>query len=766
MSIETRVRWGLLSALLASTALVTPAFAQDNTAPATTQAQTEDQSAASDQGGVEEITVTAQRRSERLQDVPIAVTAVTPQALQTAGVTSSLDLPHLATGVTSSPTTANAFFIPYIRGVGSNSPATGNDSSIAIYIDGVYQSDKSANVLDFNNIDRIEVLKGPQGTLFGRNATGGAINIVTLQPSETFTANGEASYQRFDRWTARGYISGPLAEGLSGALAYQHVGGGDYARNTGPVRVEDFGGIEADSFDAKLRWQPNAQFEATLGLNYVDRETTDLNSNLFPVPGTTPVGVLLGGVANFNLYEYSGSPNFYETKATRGTLNMRYSLANMDLVSITGYVHTTDETDLDYDGTSADVLYFNEVQGTNDWSQELQLISTDSGPLQWVLGAYYFDGTARVSPLNLNQGVPYNFSPDTDPTTFPAGGSITSIQARGPTTAEAIYGQATYALTPDTNLTAGLRYTREHREYTFTVSGIGQIAPGFFSPTLIPLVSDDGNRDRTFDKLTWRLALDHNFTPDVMGYLSWNRGFKSGTFNLNDFTPNQAAVNPEQLDAYEAGLKSQWLDHTLQINLAAFYYDYKDIQVDTIIASGSGSSATVLQNAASEHNYGLDVDVIYQPVENFQLRASATFLHAEYESFPDATAFLPDANGNGVETQIDASGERGLFAPEWSFNIGADYTWHLEGGSSVVLSGDYYRTAEFKVGLGPEDRVNEYDSLGMSLTWNAPGDAYYIRGYGQNMTDQQVIGTSLSAVKASRQEIVPASYGVAIGFHF
>lgn len=761
MSFETRLRQGVLTALLATTALVAPAWAQDAAPAPSTPAATADQNA-----GVEEIVVTAQRRSERLQVVPITVTPISPDALETAGITSSLDLPRLASGMTSSPTTANAFFIPYIRGVGSNSPATGNDSSIALYIDGVYQSDKSANVLDFNDIARIEVLKGPQGTLFGRNATGGAINIVTLQPQNEFSANAEASYQRFDRYTIRGYMTGPLTDTLSASLAYQHIGGGDYVTNTGPIAPGDFGGIDSDSFDAKLRFQPNSRFEATLGFIYVDRSTTDLNSNLNPVPGTTPVGVLLGGTADFDLYQYAGSPNFYRTEAYRGTLTARYSFDNIDLVSITGYVHTTDETDLDFDGTTADVLYFNEIQGTNDWSQEVQLLSTDTGPFQWVLGAYYFDGTARVSPLNLNQGVPYSATPADNPATFPAGGSITSIEARGPTTAEAIYAQGTYAITDTTHLTAGLRYTREHREYRFTVSGIGQIAPGFFSSTLIPLASDDGNRDRTFDKLTWRLAVDQQFTPDIMGYVSWNRGFKSGTFNLNDFNPTQEAVQPEQLDAYELGIKSQWLDHHLQVNAALFYYDYSNIQVDTIVASGSGSSATVLQNAASERNYGVDLDVIYRPTPDLQFHAGATWLDAEYRSFPNATAFLPDANGNGVETLVDASHTRGMFAPEWSFNLGADYTFHLSGDSSLVFSGSYFRTAEFKVGIGPQDRVDEYDSLGASVTYNFPGDHVYIRGYGTNMTDQQVIGTSLSAVKASRQEIQPATYGIAVGVHF
>ena len=756
---------GIVATLLATTAPVTGAWAQA-AAQASASTPAPAASAPPADQGIADIVVTAQRRSESLQKVPIAVVPISQSAIATAGVTSSLDLPRLAPGLTSSPTTANSFFVPYIRGVGSNSPATGNDSSIALYIDGIYQSDKSANVLDLADIDRIEVLKGHQGTLFGRNATGGAINIITLQPQAKLSENGEVSFQRFDRWTAKAYVTGALSDNLFASISYNHIGGGKYLENVGPDKPGKFGYTDSNYVSAKLRFAPGTRFEATAAFSYTDRKTDDLGSNLYPVPGTTPVGVLIGGQAAYGLYQYAGSPNFFETSAYRASLKAKYSLDGFDIVSLSGFVYTTDTTNLDYDGTSANVLYFNETQGTRDFSQELQLISNNkASPLQWVLGGYYFKGTARVAPLNLNQGVAYNDTPS-DSVAFAPGGSITSVEARGPTRALAAYGQATYALTDNTHLTGGLRYTSERRGYTFTVSGVGQIAPGFFSPSLIPLLSDDGQLHKTFDKLTWRLAVDHQFTSDVMAYASWNRGFKSGTYNLNDFTPNQAPVKPERLDAYEIGLKSQFFDRKVQLNLAAFYYNYIDIQVDTIVASGSGASTTILQNAASERNYGLDVETIYQPIRDFQIRANASLLDAKYRDYPTATAFVPDAFGNGTQSIVDASGQTGLFAPKWSFNLGADYTIHLENGSKVLLSSSYFRTAGFKVGIGPDDRIYSYDSLGASATYTLPGDHFYVRIYGNNLTNRKVIGTVLSAVKDSRDEILPITYGVAAGFRF
>ena len=605
--------------LMASSSLATTAWAQN--------AASGVGDSANESGAITEIVITAQRREERLQDVPIAVATIQPGQIETAGLINSLDLPRIAPGVTTSPTAANSFFIPYIRGVGSNSPATANDSSIAVYIDGVYQSDKSANILEFNSIERMEVLKGPQGTLFGRNATGGAINIITRQPEFDFAGSGEVSYGRFDQWVAKAYVTGPIAgDTVAFNASYMHTGGGNFATNTGTRYPGKFGGINGDSVDAKLLIRPDENLEITLGAMYMDRDSTNMNSNLNPVAGTTPVGSFFGGTYDPRVYKYRGSPNLFGVEAFRATGKVRYSFPGVDLVSISGYVETTVITKLDYDGTSAEFFYFDEIQGVDDFSQELQLISTDDGPLKWVLGAYYFDGKAQIEPLDIIQNAPYNAS-FSEIAALP-GASATHVNATGKTRALAGYGQATLAVTPSTNITAGLRYTSERRGYDFLVQGIGQIAPGFYSPALIPLASDSGLK-RTFNKLTWRLAVDQKLSEDIMAYASYNRGFKSGTYNLNDFTPGQEPVNPEKLDAFEVGLKSQFADRTVQLNLAGFYYDYSNIQVDIIVAGGGGSGTTQLQNAASETIYGVDADLLIAPMAGLQLRASTTLMHAK-----------------------------------------------------------------------------------------------------------------------------------------
>jgi len=767
MQKRTKASARILAGLLLTASPAAAAWAADTSAAAPPARP--DPSTAVEPAGVAEVVVTAQRREESIEKVPIAITAVTPRAMATAGVLSTLDLPRVAPGLTVAPTVANAVFVPFLRGVGSNSPATGNDSPIAVYIDGIYQSDKLSNIFDFADVERIEVLKGPQGTLFGRNATGGAINIVTMQPKYEFSGNAEVSYRRFDQVIAKGFVTGPLTDSLAASLALEHIGGGKYLTNDGPYKPGRFGGTTSDSVGFKLRYQRD-RLQLTGAVSYLERSTDDMGSNLYPVPGTVPLGVLAGGRADFTLYRYAGSPNRLVTKAWRASVNANYEFDGFDVVSITGYVHARDHNRLDFDGTSADLQYFDEIQGTSDFSQEFQALSTTHGRLHWVAGVYYSHNAAFIDPLNVDTGVPYTttnadrkfIAPASG---FPAGGSVTSIVARGPTRSLAAYGQATYDITDDTHLTVGLRYTSEHREYRFTVSGVGQIAPGFFSPTLIPLVSDDGQRKATFGKPSWRLALDHQLTPGVMIYASYNRGFKSGTFNMNDFAPSQKAVRPEQLDAFEVGMKGNFFDRRLQINASPFYYKYKDLQVD--ILTGNPVNPTILQNAASENIYGLDLEVIAQPIRDLRLSANASLLHARYGSYKNANAYVQDANGNGAPIAIaDAKGMEGLYAPSWSFNLSADYTVHLNNGGDLVFSSTYFRTDGYKTGNGPLDRVIEHDSLGASVTYELPNGRYYVRVFGNNLTDQHVIAYQLLPFKFTRNEIQPISYGVAIGARF
>jgi len=718
---------------------------------------------------IADIVVTAQRREESLSKVPIAVTAITTTQLQTSGVGSTIDLPRVTPGLTTGASTqANAYFTPVLRGVGALTPSLGNDNSVALYVDGIYQSDKTASNIDLAAISQSEVLKGPQGTLYGRNATGGAINVTTRGPTDRTEVEGEASYGNFDKWSGRLFLGTPLTDTLGISIAYLHREGGDYMTCIDPACGtvgSKFGGTNVDAVQGKIVWRPG-DFEAIASIIYYDRRYTDLNP-LSPVAGTVPIGVQLGGTAGFEKYTYAGQHSFGGVRYFQPSLRLRYSLPDIDLVSLTGLVKATTDQALDYDGTSLDVFMFRNHVKVNDFSQEFQLLTTDGGPLQVTSGVYYYRGHPKNPFLYILQGVP--LSVISDPTLSGAGaipgGSATKIINDGIVHAKAIYAQATYEVAETLKITAGLRYSDEDRTYNYSVGGAGGEGTGL-PPTLVTFFTV--NRPKvTFKKLTWRFSIDKELSPDVLVYASYNRGFKSGVYNFSDFTAPGTpggfppAVKPEVLDAYEVGLKGKFLDRTLQVNIAGFYYDYRDLQVSRITATAA--AAQQLENAGSEKIYGIDGDILFRVTPDLTLRANAAWLHARFGSYDNAGGFLVDANGVPYAANIDATYTRGLGAPRFSYDIGGDYTVHL-GDSKLVLTGDYFHTSSFKTVVGDGNIVNSYGRLNAALTWYAPDERYYLRLFGQNLTDVNQIGVGTSPFRLGRAEIEPRTYGVAVGF--
>lgn len=742
-------RRGLLSSsiftgvLLTTAMLPCAAFAQEATV---------------DEG--EEVVVTAQRREQLLSRVPISVQAVATEQLETAGVVSPLDLPSVVPGLTTSPgATAGAFFTPFIRGVGANSTAIGNDPSVALFIDGIYQSDKAANVFAFNDIERIEVLRGPQGTLFGRNATGGAVNIVTRRPSDTPELSAEAGIGNYDERTFRAYATGPIGDVLAGSLSFSTHDGFDYFEVIGTG--EETGGVESTSITGRLLFRPNERFEALLGVMYDESSTGAMRGSMNMVSPPIPVGVFYGGQAAPEPYTMTAAQriNRIENSGVRASLHMTYSFDNFDLVSITGASDLETLTILDYDATSTDLFFFHNPGGTRDLSQEIQLLSTGDGPIEWVLGAFYLNNEPEATPLTFGVGVPY---PATDAQVLATpGGSRIRTFARGPIEAMAVYAQATWALSDATNLTFGARYTSETRNYEFEQYGLGDLAPGFSLPVETLIGQDDQSED--FAEPSYRLSLDHTFRDGFMGYVSYNRGFKSGTYNLNDFCAGQTPVEPEIIDAYEAGIKSRWFGSALQFDASAFYYDFQNIQVTRI--NPSSCAATSLQNAGGEEIYGLDLDLALRATDNLRFTANISLLSAEYTDFTGASGFEPGVVG-GTAIVIDASGTRAIFAPEFAYTLGADYRIPFSNGSSLAFNGNYFYTSDYKIVVGEGNYVDAYGLLSASAQWNSPAERYYIRLWGRNLTDEESIGRNLNAFGSQHIYVDPRSYGLAVGFNF
>lgn len=746
--------------------------------------------------GLEEIVVTAQRRAENLQDVPIAVTAITNAGIAAANINGTLDLNRVAPGLVTYQ--IGSSFQPYIRGVGSNQSSPGFESPVALYVDGVYQGYKGGNVTDLGDIERIEVLKGPQGTLFGRNATGGAINIVTRDPGRNLEVDAEGSYGRFQEKRAKLYAAGPVTDTLGVAVSfsgrwdkgYIH----DIARNLTANPAKYMVG------SAKLLWQPNDAFQAELTGRYAYRRDNSYGSH-HAAPGTLNIAGSRGFLTTNKDFETSLSfeAGAY-SKGSSATLNLQYDLGAAKLVSISGYKDDISLSQSDGDMSPATLVASGTKQPSKQYSQELQLQSNGDGPLKWIGGVYYMwfrEGFGKPGRNLLSAAnVPFPIRP-VDLTR--AGASATGITGIVTTTAYAAFAEATYEIGARDRVTAGIRYNDEKKNlkgevYSYTaVPGTGQGIPLFGTALGSEALSFGRNilnsmdKSKSWSEVTWRLTYDHHFTDDVMTYLSYNRGFKSGGFNPATINPAQIPVDPEKIDAFEAGMKGEFLDRRVRLNASAFYYKYKGIQIGLI----TGPGIQTVQNAAGAKSYGIDIDLTAAPTDRLTIRAALNLLKTKYGSFPNAQAFIPNVQGQacvspaaritlaqartiaaGTPTggncsySLDVTGEDLIFAPKLTAQVGGDYDLPLDGGSKLTLSGSLYYNDGFDVSPGGIfAHVDAYETLAMSLTWSAPDDRYFVRVWGDNLTDDvHPIYISNQAQGVQLVNNRPASYGITIGF--
>lgn len=716
------------------------------------------QPAASDTVGLQDIVVTAQKRSENLQDVPIAVSAVTEQTLINANIRSTVGLQVAVPGLVAYQTVAS--FQPFIRGVGSNISSVAYESPVAVYLDGVYLSSKSSALFDLGTIERIEVIKGPQGTLFGRNATGGAVNVVTRQPGNQLEFGAELGYGRFDEVAAKGHISVPITETLRLAVS------GSYRNDDGYIKDIVGGGTvgDVDNYAAmmKLSWAPSDRFdvEATYLRYKTDNNAGVLTHNKRGLHVPFPAGVINA------TGDYESSFDFVPdilSKSQIGLVKVRYGISDsIDLISTTAYQDAKANINVDADRTSAPNQFAMQGEKSRSFSEELQLSYSRDDNLSWILGLYYYKNVARIDPSGFSVGVSNGFDPASlsgQPFVAPF---FSFTRARMPTEAKAVYAQATYSLTDMDRVTVGLRYSEDRkglRNQAYYVDNSG---------AEIPLAGRSADTHQKFRKLTWRLAYDHKFSDDILGYLSYNRGFKSGGYvptAIATSAGQPAALNPEVLDAFEIGMKSELFGRKVRLNVAGFYYNYNDITVQFVDPVTIQSQ---LRNAAKSEIYGIDSDLTVVVSDEINLRASATYLHAEYKKFENAAVFVPGPTGAALATSRDASGSALTFAPEWTVSLGFDYKTMLPGGSTILFSSSYYYNDGFDTQPleGPLS-IPSWSNVTASLTWRAANETYFVRIWGDNLTNEKrPMYTFGNGFGFSEVFAKPVTYGASIGFNF
>lgn len=717
-----RTRWPVLGSCVgASICMVLSSFplrAQD------TAART-DPGATS--GVLEQIVVTAQRRSENLQRVPISVAVVQADDIQNSGVATAADLDQLVAGMKQVHKAAAQGGTPYIRGIGFGSSTPGIESPVATYIDDVYIGDAVASSPSFNSVERIEVLKGPQGTLFGRNAVAGVVHIHTKDPTFEPAANVELGYGNYDTTSAKFYGTSGLGDNVAVNLAASYAEQSDgYGFNY--TLNEDFRKYKDLALRAKLLAELGEQTSLLLTGWYSNTEGDATSYRLYP----GRVG-RLGYIFPYGFYDGVSSPQPSENEASGASLRFEHDFGAVRLVNVTANYTVEPFFTNDQDQTPPPFALSRPSWKTDMLTNELQLLSAEDAKVQWLVGFFYL--TQDIDEIATLTG-----------TSNPAGQVIDSTLE---TDSWAPFGQATFEILPDTRLTAGVRYNSDERHL---VSSLSTTAGAL-------IVASDRKKD--WSKVTYRLSLDHQFTPDVLGYVSYNRGYKPGTYNPGA-NPTRPEIEPELLDAYELGIKSQLLEGRLQLNPSVFYYDYTDITVRGLLPGGI---ATDFFNGDGAEIYGLDLDFRALITDRLTVSGGVSWLHSEYTDFPNAQSYIPQplpTGGNVPITPFDATGNELSNAPDVSGNVRFDYdVLSNPAFGDVTMTGNFsyytrfYFEADNRLGQGA------YGILNSAVSWRSAGEHYGVTLWANNLLDKRYLG---EAAGLTTGDIVspgaPRTYGI------
>ncbi len=705
-------------------------------------------SVSSDAAVLEEIVVTAQKRAENLQSVPISISAFTSSTLERYGIDNSpLELQFITPGLQTTQVVSG--FSPRIRAIGSTDSTPGNESSVSMYVDGVYIPASAGGLVSLSNIDRVEVLKGPQGTLFGRNATGGLINVITRTPSSETGGNLSISYDNFDTPIISGYVTTGVGENaavdFSGRWENQGDGWGKNLYDGSDTYKNDNYALRS-----KLYYTPTDEAEITLAADYYDYDNE---------------------IAPFRLEVPSGYYDYDQDLASKMTgdawglsAHIGYEFDFATLVSISAYRDIDQGTTFDVDQGPTPFQHAIFESYGKSFSQELQLLSPDSSEIDWILGLFYFQREAAFDPgAQKGTVLQLAFNPPLD---------LFEIYNKQDTTSYSAFAQMTYPLLEDFNLTLGIRYTDDEQKYSgyskaYPLSGM----PVEVSPTV--------KNDLSADKWTYRLALDYSFTPDIMGYVSYNTGFKSGFFNISGFPADSAG--PETLEAYEVGLKSQLFGYRMRFNIGAYIYDYKDVQTQYIL---QGQAVAV--NAGSATVKGLEMESVFVVTDGWNLRVGFNWMpEAEYDQFSPCPGpqnppwVFPPGSGN-----YECGGSDMVNAPEWDVSVGTDYSLLTSVGEfdfslAYQYLDDFAWDADFGTVTDAFGAGLVYNPKGVfvepsrslvnaHIKWVSTGQDFSVSVWGRNLTDEEYLvnGNQSSGSGQVGMPGEPRTYGVTLGLEF
>lgn len=757
-------------ALLATAAAilipVTPALAQEQANGEAVQTET---------SGIADIIVTAQRRSENLQKAAIAVSAVAGDTLVQQSITQANDLTRVVPALQVAP--AASFTQIYLRGVGTFGANAFAEQGVAFNLDGVYLSRPAAPAGLFYDLERVEVLKGPQGTLYGRNATGGAVNVITAKP-KLGEASGyiNAEYGNYDAIKGSAALNLPLGEKLALRVAGQYVKRDGYYS-------DGYDDEDTQAVRAQLRGETGTGLDATLSVDYAHVGGMGSGGTIMPLLdgkhrlGPSDPRVIAAYVARSPtppVPQAIASDDGYQDNDFFGAaLTLNADLGFATLTVIPAYR----KTDLDFRSYASSFMI--DVQEKSSQMSLETRLGGHSGPLEWVLGGYYFaeDVSARQLFDQASNGTRINSELDTE-----------SLAA---------FGQATFSVTDRFRLTGGLRYTTDAKRqgteaHTLPFVRFVNPAQGNFTPIILDIVSYP-HTDVDFNKVTWKAGVEYDAGPRSLLYASVATGFKSGA--LFAATGRNYSA-PENMTAYTIGSKNRFFDNKVQLNAEAFLWKYKDQQISHLgpvqIASTPAGAiygpVFTTENAGKSTIYGLELEALFQPTSNDQFSANIQYLHSKYDELtyqaysttgtaPVIGCAVTPTSQTGASSaariyDVDCSGRPLVNAPRWVFNLGYEHSFQLGDHGKLIAAADTrietsrYLSLDF-LELG---RQGSYMMSNARVTYESPSGNFSLTGFINNIENELVFANSLqSPAKPGviyNQLRPPRTYGVRAGFRF
>lgn len=693
-----RLKAALAASVAGAAMLSTPAYAQS------------EQEGASEESGFGVIIVQARRADEDLQRTPVAVTAVNAEAIETLQIETASDVQRIAPGLMSrgAGTGPSAIVTFALRGNAQNSPNSVSDSAVGIYLDGVYLARPISSNLGFLDVASIQVLRGTQGTLFGRNTTGGAVSFATVQPGADFEGYARAEVGNYDHRLVEGAVTLPISgDELSLRVAGRYTQRDGYGENA--FTGAPLGDIESDvSTRGTLRFAPEAlPVTMTLSGEYLKSNDNGTVHALGAFNPTGPLATLFPG--QFSASYVQTSDNFYtnygNTTTASANVNtprnyneaygftgtVEVDLGDVTVTSITAFRDSNSGNTLDLDGTPAGGIEFDSEYDQDQFSQELQ-IAGETGNLEWILGAFYFkeSGVERSDSYALHDVPVFGGALSL----APSGRNLTDFESQS----TAVFAQANYNLTEDLRVTAGFRYTWDERSINaHGVNNIRGVPEGVFVSGVGPVVilpdtcrvgSNAGTNPPTpcndpqstsFSYPAWVFGLDYQINPDMLIYAKTGGASLSGGFNTRPAPPGQLAFFPEDVRDIEAGFKGEFLNNRLQTNIAVFHVWREGAQniVNGIVNGGLTQYAT---NSGNIRSYGTEVEFRALPWEGMEIRGAVSRLWSEYQ----AGSFIDI----GVGGTFDRSNEIVAQTPDWTLNIGATQSVYMDWGV-ISFHADY-----------------------------------------------------------------------------